>query len=67
MPKSNYLDNLHKAQVAHKKSMHYLMLSLKEARKSADLATVKALEGLIADIDAEWRHLRTKIVKAITS
>jgi len=65
MTKSKYLEALHKAKLAHKRSMHHLMISLKEARKSADFATVKALEGFVADVDMEWRHLVTKLEKAL--
>ena len=65
MPKSKYLEALHKAKLAHQRSMKHLMISLKEARTSADLATVKALEGFYADVEMEWHHLVTKLERVI--
>ena len=65
MSKSKYLEALHKAKLAHQRSMQHLMISLKEARKSADFATVKALEGFAMDIEAVWIDAERKLERAL--
>ena len=63
MTKSKYLDTLHKAKLAHKRSMKYLNLAFREATKGIDLATVKALKSWVDDVESTWNTIVSKLEK----
>jgi hypothetical protein len=61
MQKSKYLQALHNAKLAHKRSVKYLKLAVSEAQKSMDYATVCALTGLVDDINAKWEEFERSV------